>query len=200
MNVHAGAALNNALSKKQVRESMDTVFLEAIYKKYYDNVYNYICFRINNHFDAEELASSSFENAIRRFHTYKPEVAPIEAWLISIAKNVVHDYFRSKKRKTFIPLDDIMELVSLDRQPEEVVVFDEGNKALIKAMARLKSTERQILSMKFATGLKNHEIAQVMNISDSYVGTIIHRSVKKLKKIMDKEERSCEKKTSSTNS
>ena len=44
--------------------------------------------------------------------------------------------------------------------------------------------------MKFATELKNHEIARIMNISDTNVGTIVNRAVKKMKKILDKEERS----------
>ncbi|MCL2564244.1 MAG: sigma-70 family RNA polymerase sigma factor [Defluviitaleaceae bacterium] len=173
--------------KKQIQYEMDTVFLESIYTRYYDNVYNYICFRINNHFDSEELTSDVFVSAISRFHTYKPEIAPIEAWLIGIAKNVITDYLRKKKRKIFIPLDDIVELISPERRPEEIIVFSENNKALITAMAKLKDLERQILSMKFATDLKNPEIAQIMNLSETNVGTICYRAVKKLKKIMDKE-------------
>ena len=180
--------LNHA--QRQAQPKMDAALLETIYNQHYDNVYNYICFRINNHYDAEELTSDAFESAIRRFHTYRPELAPIQAWLIGIAKNVVSDYFRSNKRKTFVPLDDIVELMSLERQPEEVVVFNENNRALMRAMSTLKDAERQILSMKFATDLKNYEIAQIMNLSDSNVGTIVNRAVKKMKKIMDKEERS----------
>ena len=129
--------------QRQARPQMDSGLLETIYTQYYDNIYNYICFRINNHFDAEELASETFESAIRRFHTYRPAVAPIEAWLIGIAKNVVADYFRGKKRKTFVPLDEIVELISPERQPEEVIVFDENNRALIRAMSALKDTERK---------------------------------------------------------
>ena len=191
MSVHEGKVMTSRRTLSQKRAmpklEMDSAFLEAIYNQHYDSVYNYICFRINNHFDAEELASDAFENAIRRFHTFKPEIAPIEAWLIGIAKNVVTDYFRSRKRKTFVPLEDAVELISLDRRPEEVVVFNENNRALIQAMSALKDVERQILSMKFATDLKNHEIAQVLNISDTNVGTIVYRAVKRLKKIMDKE-------------
>jgi len=182
--------------KMQTSLEMDTALLESIYTRYYNNVYNYICFRINNHFDSEELASDVFESAMRRFHTYKPEIAPIEAWLIGIAKNVITDYLRRKKRKTFIPLENILELVSLDKSPEEVVVFDENNKALIKAMAKLKDSERQILSLKFATDLKNPEIAGIMNLSETNISTIAYRAIKKLKRMLDKEELLCEKKNS----
>ncbi|MDR2183827.1 MAG: sigma-70 family RNA polymerase sigma factor [Clostridiales bacterium] len=193
MNAHGKAApLMGSVREKVVpaRQEMDDRLLEAIYNRHYDAVYNYICFRINNHFDAEELAADTFENAIRRYHTYRPQLGPIQAWLIGIAKNVVADYFRGKKRRTFVPLDDIAELVSPSRRPDEVVVFNEDNRALMRAMSTLKDAERQILSMKFATDLKNHEIAKIMGLSDTNVGTIVNRSVKKLKKILEKEERS----------
>ena len=195
MNAYAGLSLLKTTDQCQehTRNKMDAALFEAIYERYYKNVYNYICFRINNHSDSEELTSDVFENAIRKFHTYRPEIAPVEAWLIGVAKNVITDYLRRKKRKTLIPLDDILELVSLDRRPEEVVVFDEDNRALIRAMTTLNDTERQVLSMKFATDLKNCEIAEILNISDSNVGVIVHRSVRKLKKIMDREEKSCKK-------
>ena len=185
MSVYIERALN--INFKQPGDKMDSELFEAIYRQYYKSVYNYIGFRINNHFDSEELASSVFENAIRKFHTYKPDASPVEAWLIGIAKNVISDYFRSKKRKVFVPLDSILELVSLNRQPEEVVVINEENKALVQAMSKLKDSERQVLSMKFATDLKNNEIAKILDISDSNVGVMVHRAVKKLKRILEEE-------------
>ncbi len=167
-------------------ESIQCTDFEIIYNQYYKNVYNYISFRINNHHDSEELVSLVFENVIRKFHTYNSKL-PMEAWLIGIAKNVVSDYFRSKKRKIFMPLESILELVSPNRQPEEVVVFNEDNKSLIEAMNKLKDAERQILSMKFATDLKNNDIAKLLNISESNVAVKIHRAIIKLRKILGEE-------------
>ena len=184
MDVYINRAHN---IKSNPANELDGELFETIYRTHYKNVYNYIGFRINNHFDSEELAASVFENAIRKFNTYKPNVSTMEAWLIGIAKNVVTDYLRSKKHKFFTPLDDIIGLVSQNKQPEEVMVINEDNRALIKAMAMLKNRERQVLSMKFATDLRNNEIAKILNISDSNVGVIIHRAIGKLKEILDKE-------------
>lgn len=185
MEVYIRRALSIDREKEEKR--MDEEFLEDIYRKYYKNVYNYIGFRINNHHDSEDLTSTVFENAIRKFYTYKPEISPIEAWLIGIAKNVVTDYLRSKKHKFFIPIDKVTGLISFSKEPEEIIVINEDNKALIEAMSRLKDKERQVLSMKFATELKNSDIAGILNISDSNVGVMVHRAIQKLKKILDKE-------------
>ena len=112
MGVYIERALDINHAQEQKRIEMNETLIESIYLQYYKNVYNYIGFRINNHFDAEELSSIVFEKVICKFHTYNKKL-PIEAWLIGIAKNVVTDYLR--KRKTFAPLSDILELVSLGR-------------------------------------------------------------------------------------
>ncbi|MCL2573417.1 MAG: sigma-70 family RNA polymerase sigma factor [Defluviitaleaceae bacterium] len=183
------APLTASVRKQHALPQMNATLLEAIYNEHYDNVHNYICFRINNHFDAEELANDVFINAIKRYDTYRPHLAPVQAWLIGIAKNTIVDYFRAKKRKTFVPLDDVVELASLARQPEDVVVFNETNRALMRAMSALKDKERQILSMKFATDLRNSEIADIMGVSNTNVATIANRAIIKLKKIMKREEK-----------
>ena len=164
----------------------DIEFLETIYRQYYKNVYNYISFRINDHFDAEELSSLVFEKAIRGYKGYNANF-PMEAWLIGIAKNTIIDYLRKKKHKSFTSLDSIIQLISPSKQPEEVIISNEEHRKLMTAMAKLKDKERQILSMKFATDLKHKEIAEILGISDSRVGVTAHRALKKLKKLIESE-------------
>ena len=158
---------------------------DCIYDQYHKNVYNYITFRINNQHDAEELANDVFVKAMQSQHSYNPKYA-IEAWLIGIAKNVVTDYLRKIMRRQTISFDSILELVSDNKrnQPEEVVVISEEIKELLSAMTMLSNKERQILSMKFATGLKHREIGKLLGISQSNVKVTAHRGLNKLKKHM----------------
>ena len=158
--------------------------LEVIYHRHYKSVYNYIAFRINNHYDAEELAGDVFVKAMQSIERYNPAYA-MEAWLIGIAKNTVNDFLRKTMRRTFLPLDSIMDLVSPDKQPEAVAVINEESKMLMTAMVRLRDKERHILSLKFATELTHGEIAEILNISESHVGVTAHRAMKKLKKYFE---------------
>ena len=161
-----------------------TMDIEAAYRRFYKNVYNYISFRINNHHDAEELASLVFTKALAAWKSYNPAYS-MEAWLISIAKNCITDYFRlAHRRNNYVELDNVVHLAEAARGPEEVAVFNEDNRRLIAAMSKLSDTERQILSMKFATDLKHSEIAAVLGISESLVGVMCHRSIKKLRKLL----------------
>jgi len=160
--------------------------LESIYHQHHKSVYNYIAFRINNHYDAEELANDVFVKAIQGLGGYNRNF-PMEAWLIGIAKNTVTDYLRKAMRRQVIPIDSIVDLASASKQPEEVAVINEQSRKLMQAMAKLRDKERQILSMKFATELKHSEIADILKISESHVSVTTHRAIKKLRKFMEED-------------
>jgi len=177
----------DVLRKKRVSSAAEIGYsLESIYNQYHKNVYNYIAFRINNHHDAEELASDVFVKAIGGWKSYDHSF-PMEGWLIGIAKNVVTDYLRRTMRRKTLPFESILELVSADKQPEEVVIINEDSRKLMSAMVKLRDKERQILSMKFATELKHSEIAVLLKISESHVGVTAHRAMNKLKKLMEED-------------
>jgi len=90
-------------------------------------------------------------------------------------------------RKKILPLDTIMNLVSTEKQPEEIAVINEESKKLMAAMVKLRDKERQILSMKFATELKHSEIGKILKISESHVGVTAHRAMNKLRKFMEED-------------
>ena len=160
--------------------------LEAIYTQHHKSVYNYIAFRINNHHDAEELAGDVFVKAMQRWDSYDAGRS-LEGWLIAIAKNTVTDYLRKTMRRKFAPMDAIAGMISRDKRPDEVVVINENNRALMVGLSRLRDKERQILSMKFATELKHEEIGQLLGISTSQVGVVVHRAMGKLRKFMEED-------------
>ncbi|MCL2234963.1 MAG: sigma-70 family RNA polymerase sigma factor [Defluviitaleaceae bacterium] len=159
---------------------MNTSTLDAIYRKYHKNIYNYIAFRINNHYDVEELTHTVFEKAITNWERYNP-AKPVEPWLITIAKNTVTDYLRKNARRKHQGLDDVMDFPSSDKSPDEILLLDEENRDLMVAMDRLKPKERQILSLRFATDLKYDEIARIMGKTSANVRIITHRALKKLR-------------------
>jgi len=173
-----------AIKNTAITTAETSCSIEQMYHEHHKSVYNYIAFRINNHHDAEDLASDVFVKAMQNFRRYNPSL-PMEAWLIGIAKNTVTDYLRRTKKRQFSPLQDFFGLASDKKPPEEIVVLNEENRRLIQAMATLNDKERQILSMKFATEMRHSEIAKIMQISESHVGVTAHRAIGKLKKFME---------------
>ncbi|WP_248929849.1 sigma-70 family RNA polymerase sigma factor [Paenibacillus hamazuiensis] len=158
----------------------------VIYDAYYSRVYKYICYRINNHYDAEEICSHVFEVVISKYNSYSPQKSNFEVWLFAIARNAVADYFRSQKKRATFSLDSILDMILPRSTPEEVVILDDSNEILYKALAKLSDKERNIIGMKYAAGLKNAEIADLLGVSGSNIGVVLYRCLKKLQQELEK--------------
>lgn len=181
--------VNDVIDEKEIRKTLGKEEeLTYIFQMYYKRVYNYIYYRINCDYTAEDLTSQVFEKIMLKIKTYSENKAPFEVWVFAIARNVVNDYFRSLKKRKLFSLDTIKELVSKEKTPEGIVVTAETNAKLSKALDTLDKRERNIVALKFGANIKNKDIAQVLDITESNVGVILYRTMKKLKVEMEREE------------
>ena len=181
------SAAESAVEEQKSKIKIDAAALKEIYESYYKRVYNYISYRINNHHDTGDLVSQVFERVIQKYGTYDPKRSAFEAWLIGIARNTVSDYFRAQKKGSNISLEHVIGFISGNRQPDEVVVINENNASLVKALGKLNKRERNAVALKYAAELRNTDIAQLMGTSESNVGVILFRSLKKLRRELEKE-------------
>ena len=175
--------LINALDEKKSRDKDFTYIFETYYKR----IYNYIYYRINCNEEAEDLASEIFEKAMIKINTYSEDKSPFEVWLFAIARNVINDYFRRLKKHKVFSMEKLKKLISTEKNPEDVFVKSETNDELLKALNILNTKERNIVAFKFGANLKNKEISEIMGITESNVGVILYRTMKKLKKELERE-------------
>lgn len=171
--------LNNSANQKEM--------FTYIFENYSQRVYNYIYYRVNSHYTAEDLMSTVFEKIMLKIDSYSEKKASFEVWLFAIARNVLNDHFRSLKRHTFFSLDIIRDLISKQPGPEEKVIANEANNKLLNCLKSLSEEERHIIALKFGANLKNVEIAEVLGTSSNNVGVMLFRIIKKLKILMEKE-------------
>ncbi|MED2003676.1 sigma-70 family RNA polymerase sigma factor [Brevibacillus laterosporus] len=178
------ARVNTGISQnptsKPKYEILSTERFAELYDAYYMRVYHYICYRVNNHYTAEEICSHVFEMVISKYSSFNPDKSNFEVWLFAIARNAVTDYFRSQKKKMSFSLESILDMVLPKSSPEEIVIRGDNNQALFKALAKLSDKERNIIAMKYGAGLKNTEIAVLLGVSGSNIGVVLYRCLKKL--------------------
>lgn len=180
-------ALVDTLITKQAQEDLDMEKeFTYIFQAYYKRVYNFIYYRVNDHYTAEDLTSQIFEKVMLKINTYDESKSPFEVWLFAIARNVVNDYFRSLQSHKFFSLDTFKNLISKKKTPESIVEITETNDELLKALNILNERERNIIALKFGADLKNVEIAKVLDLTESNVGVILFRTMKKLKKELER--------------
>ena len=55
---------------------------------------------------------------------------------------------------------------------------------MLRAVADLDERERDLIALRFGSGLSNREIATMTGLSDSHVGVILHRALRKLRQTL----------------
>ena len=152
-----------------------------LYEEYLGKVFRYIQYRVNNIQLAEDLTSAVFEKALVNFSKYSKDKASFSTWIFSIARNVVIDYYRVKERRQTIPLEEATEISSEDLSPEEELLKREEVERLRVCLAELSQEEQEIIRLKFGAELNNRQIAKMLGLSETNVGTKLYRAVRKLR-------------------
>jgi RNA polymerase sigma-70 factor (ECF subfamily) len=150
----------------------------ALYADHLPRIYNYFRFRLASEADVEDLTARTFEKAWSARGRYRQDLAAFSTWLYRIAQNVCVDYVRS--RRTHAPLEAALDM-TVDRTPE----VDEERRSDLARLARLTASlparERELIALRYGAGLSNRAIAPLVGLSESNVGTILHRTVQALR-------------------
>lgn len=172
-------------NEKRIAHAETTVDqFTQIYEMYYKRVFKYICYRIDDQHMAEELCSQVFERIITKYGSFSGNDESLDSWVFTIARNTLTDHYRKKAQRFHFSLDSIMDMVSSKPSPDDLILTEENNTYLLRALGKLGERERSVVSFKYGAGLKNTEIAKLMGLSESNVSVILCRSLKKLKKIL----------------
>ncbi|MDD2372175.1 MAG: sigma-70 family RNA polymerase sigma factor [Syntrophomonadaceae bacterium] len=164
----------------------DSTFTE-LYNDYFLQVHNYVHYRVVDFHAADDLVSQIFEKLFAKLQYYQPEKAVFSTWLFSIARNTITDYYRSQKRRQVVSLDISAELIDSEPDPIDVVIFNETQQHLQKALASLSQRERDIIALKFWSGCSNKEIAGIIGISESNSRVILFRAMRRLRIILERQ-------------
>jgi RNA polymerase sigma-70 factor (ECF subfamily) len=155
-------------------EPAEALNWDALYADHAPRVYNYFRFRLGAQSDVEDLTSRTFEKAWRSRGSYRSERAMFSTWLFTIARNVAADYLG--RRRTHLPLEAAAELTA-EQDPQSDAERDSDLARLAALTAQLPGRERELIALKYGASLNNRLIAELTGLSESNVGTILHRSV-----------------------
>lgn len=151
---------------------------KALYDEELPRVYNFFRYRVGDDPLAEDLTASTFERAWKSRHRYRRDRAAFSTWLFTIARRVAADHFRRRKPES--RLDHLAEIP--DVMTIEAVVQQQNDLARLSTLlSTLPPRERELISLKYGAGLQNREIAKLTGLTESNVGTILHRTVASLR-------------------
>ncbi len=163
----------NQVSDMQIQD--DNV--AEIFTHYYYKLYKYTLYRVGDHDITEDLVSEVFEKVVAKYSTYNPRKAKISTWLYAITNNTIINYY--KKNNVCDPINP--EYKEFGQSAEESVIENESREYLLKALMHLDERSRNVIALKFGAGITNREIAQMLDLTETNVGTIIYRSLRYLR-------------------
>ena len=149
-----------------------------LYERTFPRVYAYVASLLRDRSAAEDVTAQAFERAYRKRSSYRPRRGSTDAWLFGIARNAALDELRRRKRRATLALDPEDSDAATPEDQAELAVRRE---AVRTALGTLDGQERDLIALKFAGGLSNREIAGVLRMSESNVGTRLHRTITKLR-------------------
>jgi RNA polymerase sigma-70 factor, ECF subfamily len=149
-----------------------------LYERTFPRVYAYVASLLRDRSAAEDVTAQAFERAYRKRRSYRPARGSMDAWLFGIARNAALDELRRRKRRAVLEMDPEDDV---SPSPEDQADLALRRETVRAALRSLDGQERDLIALKFAGGLSNGEIAGVLGMSESNVGTRLHRTITKLR-------------------
>lgn len=152
-----------------------------LYDRYLDLVYRYVYFRVGSHPLAEDLTSETFLRALRKITSFTWQGRDFGAWLVTIARNLVTDHFKSGRYRLEVSTAEVFD-VPLDSSdiPENAVVTAVINDRVLRAVRDLSPEQQECVVLRFLHGLSLAETALVMGKKSGAIKALQFRAVRAL--------------------
>ena len=161
--------------------SHDPNAFAEFYEAYADHVYRYLLSRTSRPADAEELTSRTFLQALAHLDRYRGRSAKFGAWLMTIAHNLLVNWYRDRgRRPPTAPLDDALTIPTETPGPESSLLRSERVQRVREAIGTLASDRQRLVALKYVHGLSNTEIGRIMGRSEGAVKSLHHRTLRQL--------------------
>lgn len=159
---------------------------EDLFNDFFDPVYLYARARSGSEQAGEDIAAAVFQKALVKLDQYDQARGVPAQWIFGIARNEVNSYLRRRALISFLPLD-LFGDVFKDKDASDPAGASGETVRLRTALGGLEGRERDLVSLKFYSGMNNREISAITGLSESNVGTILYRCLARLRIELEKE-------------
>jgi RNA polymerase sigma-70 factor (ECF subfamily) len=163
-----------------------------LYDHYFPRVHDYVHYRVSDRQDAEDVIAEVFLKALRELpHFQWHHRNSFAAWLFRIAHNLVVDTYRQHEQEDVAPtpperlsdaaLQDAVPLSSRAPQPEQALARQETFDHMRTLVSTLSPRRQEVVTLRFFGGLRNKEIAQVLNLDERTIASHLSRGLQDLR-------------------
>lgn len=161
-----------------------------IYDASYRKLYRYCYARTSDQGVAAELASRVLLEALEGIDRYVYRGRPLLAWLYRIARNVVSDHLRARRRESKA-MEEAASLLDRHEPSPAAQVADRHD--IQAALQHLTEDQQQVIVLRYFAGFTTAEIAQAMDRSERAVYSLEVRALAAMRRLLASDEQHWEK-------
>jgi RNA polymerase sigma-70 factor (ECF subfamily) len=166
----------------------ETAFAE-IYRSHYVTILKFAYYRLKDRPLAEDITQATFAKAFARLGTnFECRDRAVGAWLVTIARNLVADHFKSGRYRLETITGDVFDADPADRSPEgspESAVVDHiTNLSLLSAVKLLNPEQQECIVLRFLQGFSVAETARAMGKNEGAIKALQFRAVRSLHRLL----------------
>src|SRR5215212_6667621 len=162
---------------------------EALVRKYYQPLVRYLQRLVGNEQLAEEMHQQTWLSVLEHLDRFDSRHVSggFKAWLFRIATNKANDHWRSAGREKAAKQG--LRLVTDEDVPEAGHRMEgtEEEGKLKKAIEQLPENQRQVVLLRYYSGLKFVEIAEMLGCPLNTALGRMHKAVIRLRQLMEEE-------------
>lgn len=135
---------------------------------------------LGNSATAEEIVQDVFSKLFRDGHAFRQE-SSLGTWLYAVTLNRCRNVLRRASFRAAVdakPL--VIDLPDESPDPHQLLEQRDRQERLRKAMGRLPEEMREVVALRFASGLSYDEIAEIIGCASGTVASRLHRAVHRL--------------------
>lgn len=138
-------------------------------------VYAYVGYLVHDRAEAEDIASETFERALRYRDSYDAHRGEPVAWLLGIARRCVYD--RSLRPRHSAEHAD----AGAAADPADTVLL---RLELSEALSGLSGPDRELLALRYGADLSTREIARLLDMRRNAVDVALSRARARLRNLL----------------
>lgn len=148
-------------------------------KKYQERVYWHVRRLVTDHEDTNDIVQDVFVKAWKGLDNFRAD-SGLFTWLYRIATNEALSFLKRKKRRFFLPWQDVENTMA---QKLETDVYFSGNeiqRKLQKAILTLPEKQRIVFNMRYYDELRYEDMSDILGTSKGALKASYHHAVKKV--------------------
>ncbi len=166
-----------------------------LYDHYFPRIHAYVRYRVHGQQDAEDIIAEVFLKAMRRIRSFKwRHENSFAAWLFRIAHNRIVDYYRRRGQVEIVEMalnpgesasgngsKSAAALTSCALRPEEALTQQETFQQMRSLIETLSPRRREVITLRFFGGLRNKEIADILDLDERTIASHLSRGLRDLR-------------------